>query len=606
LEVRLGRVSATVLGVAALALGRTSSRAETVVVNTPAGRVRVEVSHFDPGGNLIAPAPPVAGEFRPPVIFSAPLPSGSGARALGLAGAFTAVADDATAASWNPAGLVQLERPEASFVWRFSRERNDHYSADPDYRVGGDGFDNLALNYLSAVVPFRLLDRNMVFSANYQEAYDFKQRFHADVSDALRSTVHDDSTATYPSTQVDYFIRDIKPYYNGRTWEFGWSLVRVFSYMATHKLTSLNQLLESGAVTDLEFDQQGVIDAITPALAFEATPRLSFGGALNVYQDDLFGGQSIESRTVARYAGDSSSDIALHDSWVTAGRYRYNVLTFYPPSLGVVPNPMLLPAPGQPRGGRITPFVDEETTTSSQAVRYEGTYEEANRFDDLEGMNATLGGLWTVNAKLSLGLSLDLPWEADALQTRTVTQTVTTYDASGRRVMDVASSTQTEAKDVTFDFPLRWAAGGVWRWNNRFYTTLDASETRWSDFAFQAAGEEKVNPLDGTPHGMNPIDDCWSARCGAEYLCVLKNTEIPLRAGFGWEQRPAVGAPDNYWGVSAGTGVSLGKDPGKLIVDLAYSYTWAGGALGSLVPGQTDLTTDVARHEVYLSCIWHF
>jgi long-subunit fatty acid transport protein len=45
----------------------------------------------------------------------APEPVGSGARALGQS-AFIAVADDATAASWNPAGLVNLERPEASFV----------------------------------------------------------------------------------------------------------------------------------------------------------------------------------------------------------------------------------------------------------------------------------------------------------------------------------------------------------------------------------------------------------------------------------------------------------------------------------------------------------
>ena len=44
------------------------------------------------------------------VISSPPSPVGSGARAAGIGSAFVAVADDATAASWNPAGLVQLER----------------------------------------------------------------------------------------------------------------------------------------------------------------------------------------------------------------------------------------------------------------------------------------------------------------------------------------------------------------------------------------------------------------------------------------------------------------------------------------------------------------
>lgn len=37
---------------------------------------------------------------------------GAGARALGMGGAFFAVADDATASYWNPAGLAQLERKE--------------------------------------------------------------------------------------------------------------------------------------------------------------------------------------------------------------------------------------------------------------------------------------------------------------------------------------------------------------------------------------------------------------------------------------------------------------------------------------------------------------
>jgi hypothetical protein len=47
---------------------------------------------------------------------------GSGARAAGMGNAFIAVSDDGTAASWNPAGLSQLRKPELSLVhsasWR--------------------------------------------------------------------------------------------------------------------------------------------------------------------------------------------------------------------------------------------------------------------------------------------------------------------------------------------------------------------------------------------------------------------------------------------------------------------------------------------------------
>lgn len=48
---------------------------------------------------------------------------GAGARALGLGGAFVAVADDSTAAYWNPAGLCQQEGRELTLMHaaRFSR-----------------------------------------------------------------------------------------------------------------------------------------------------------------------------------------------------------------------------------------------------------------------------------------------------------------------------------------------------------------------------------------------------------------------------------------------------------------------------------------------------
>ncbi len=52
-------------------------------------------------------------------------PVGSGARAIGMGGAFIAVADDATAASWNPGGLTQLRLPEFSVVGSFYHRGED-------------------------------------------------------------------------------------------------------------------------------------------------------------------------------------------------------------------------------------------------------------------------------------------------------------------------------------------------------------------------------------------------------------------------------------------------------------------------------------------------
>jgi hypothetical protein len=62
-----------------------------------------------------------------------------GARSIGLGGAFAAIADDATAAFANPAGLVQILRPELSIELRFTASMEDS-ELDPAQDVSGLGF----------------------------------------------------------------------------------------------------------------------------------------------------------------------------------------------------------------------------------------------------------------------------------------------------------------------------------------------------------------------------------------------------------------------------------------------------------------------------------
>ena len=65
---------------------------------------------------------PLAFSLHPSALFSAGVGTtagqflrvGLGARAVGLGGAFSALADDVTAIYWNPAGLAQIENREVS------------------------------------------------------------------------------------------------------------------------------------------------------------------------------------------------------------------------------------------------------------------------------------------------------------------------------------------------------------------------------------------------------------------------------------------------------------------------------------------------------------
>ena len=101
--------------------------------------------------------------------------TGVGARAAGMGGAFIGVADDATAISWNPAGLTQLDRPEASFVVRGLAEL---YEVDFDYVVETYEDQHGILNFLSGVYPFEFSGKQFVAALGVQRQLDLYSYFH--------------------------------------------------------------------------------------------------------------------------------------------------------------------------------------------------------------------------------------------------------------------------------------------------------------------------------------------------------------------------------------------------------------------------------------------
>jgi len=108
---------------------------------------------------------------------SAPNTVESGARAIGMGGAFIAIADDATAASWNPAALMELKEPEASIVgnYVYRKENNSIKTQSNEYAESGSGAaDYWNLNYLSFVYPSQYI----TIALTYQHLYDFMQDYH--------------------------------------------------------------------------------------------------------------------------------------------------------------------------------------------------------------------------------------------------------------------------------------------------------------------------------------------------------------------------------------------------------------------------------------------
>jgi len=93
----------------------------------PSGRRPLAVAYAIAA--LLLAALPAAGQLQTVPRFDFSF-SNPGARSLGFAGAFAALADDATAAYANPAGLVQLTEEEVSLELRL-------WSRSPSYLAGG-------------------------------------------------------------------------------------------------------------------------------------------------------------------------------------------------------------------------------------------------------------------------------------------------------------------------------------------------------------------------------------------------------------------------------------------------------------------------------------
>jgi hypothetical protein len=126
-------------------------------------------------GILAAWGGPAFGQAQEELGFSAPssVVQGAGARAFGMGGAFLARADDATAASWNPAGLSYLARPEFSLVGA----RKGFYSQT----TGADGsvlrtenFWGNTPDFVSAAYPIRIGSASGSVQASFQRVISFE------------------------------------------------------------------------------------------------------------------------------------------------------------------------------------------------------------------------------------------------------------------------------------------------------------------------------------------------------------------------------------------------------------------------------------------------
>ncbi len=106
---------------------------------------------------------------------------GSGARAAGMANAFIAVSDDGRAASWNPAGLGQLRKPELSIVTTTSGQsvRAQGFRTRDDLSVfttARSFYRNTYPDFASLAVPVTLWGKPVTFQGSWRRLYPLEYR----------------------------------------------------------------------------------------------------------------------------------------------------------------------------------------------------------------------------------------------------------------------------------------------------------------------------------------------------------------------------------------------------------------------------------------------
>jgi len=413
-------------------------------------------------------------------ITSSPNPVGSGARAIGMGGTFIAISDDATAASWNPAGLIQLEKSEFSIVGSYNTNTEDNSFSVSSDASGQQSTYDWNINYLSFTHPLILLNRNMVLSLNYQHLYNFSREWNFPFT-------FNSSTFTNPS--------------------------------------------------QVHVKNSGCLSAVGLAWSIQATPDLSFGLTFNIWD---------------KWPGKSSWE-EIH----------------------------------QEHGVGI------HTPTSEEFVR---SYYSKDQYS-FRGFNANFGVLWDISKTLKLGVVIKTPFKADISHKGKFSSSMIfpNFPDANYSISDEYAS------DDEMKMPLSWGIGISNRLSKQLIIAFDIYRTEWQSFMYKDSQGIERSPISGMTIGKSDINATHQLRMGFEYRLNQQKYIIPIRGGIFYDPAPAEGNPDDYYGISVGSGFNTKR----FSLDVAYQLR-LGNNVGDSILKPLGFFQDMYEHNVLLSMIYYF
>lgn len=186
-----------------------------------------------------------------------------------------------------------------------------------------------------------------------------------------------------------------------------------------------------------------------------------------------------------------------------------------------------------------------------------------------QGVNVTVGFLWTINSIFTVGGVFRSPFTAR----------VKHIHASSLRIqvdgMEAPPERLNFTETLDMDMPASYGLGVSAILSDYLTMALDVSRVHWSDFQLEETTRDDVLSVqNGALSGKGAAvlngqaDDTTSVRLGAEYRWIRSRITIPLRVGLFYDPEPGDRGIDEFYGFSFGSGLITDR----FAMDFAYTF----------------------------------
>ncbi|KPL04327.1 MAG: hypothetical protein AMJ90_01085 [candidate division Zixibacteria bacterium SM23_73_2] len=239
---------------------------------------------------------------------------GGGARAKAMGGAFFGVSDDPSAASWNPAGLTQLDKYQMTLNFTSNNYKTSFAQAlsrgesSKSISEGMDDTRNI-ITFGSVVIPFQVKKQPLVGSVVYSRISDVggSHLFYTNnyLVEEQKEPVY---SRKFPDILVTTFALNSKMHEIYRIFQ-----ILTFPPLGEPRTDAIGYFRDqvSFDITDFELEEEmdGGLDKFSLALAGNPIADLSLGLAVNIYT----GGYTLEAKQPGFVLVEGESDTMYLD-----------------------------------------------------------------------------------------------------------------------------------------------------------------------------------------------------------------------------------------------------------------------------------------------------